>query len=65
MGALFTVKGGPRLTLGQVNAAGRFISKALDPEATIFFGMHIDPNMGDEVRLTLIATGIPDDAKVA
>ncbi len=65
-GVLFTVKGGPKLTLGQVNAAGRFISKAVDPDCTIFFGMHILQEMGDEVRLTLIATGIPDKpAKVA
>lgn len=62
-GALFLVKGGPKLTLGQVNSAGKFISNAVHPDAMIFFGMHIDPQMGDEVRLTIIATGIPDHGK--
>lgn len=64
-GVLFTVKGGPKVTLGQVNAAGRLIAKTADPEAIIFFGMHIQQDMGDEVRLTLIATGIPDQVKSA
>lgn len=62
-GALFTVKGGPRLTVNQVNAAGRMISKALDPDAMIFFGMSIRPDMESRVRITIIATGIPDHEK--
>lgn len=62
-GVLFTVKGGANLTLNQVNAAGRRISQAVDPEALIFFGMSLRPDMGDKVKLTVIATGIPDDVK--
>ncbi|MFA4835433.1 MAG: cell division protein FtsZ [Dehalococcoidia bacterium] len=61
-GVLFTVKGGQKLTLGQVNTAGKLISDAVDPEATIFFGMTMKPEMGDNVKITVIATGIPDNA---
>ncbi len=63
-GVLFTVKGGPKLTLNQVNAAGRLISRAVDHEAMIFFGMTLRPEMGDKVRLTVIATGIPESGRI-
>lgn len=59
-GVLFNVNGGPSLTLGEVNTTGEFIASKVDPQATIFFGMVNDPNMGDNVRITIIATGIPD-----
>lgn len=62
-GVLFTVKGGPGLTLKQVNSAGRRIAQAVDPDAMIFFGMAIKPEMGDKIRITIIATGIPDSVK--
>lgn len=58
-GALFNVSGGSDLTLGEVNAAGEMIAKAVDPDATIFFGMVNDPTLQGKARITLIATGIP------
>lgn len=60
MGVLFCVNGGPKLTLGEVNDAGEFIAAKTNARGTIFFGMVNDPQMIDRVRLTLIATGIPD-----
>ncbi len=58
-GVLFMVKGGAQaLTLGGVNAAGNLIADTVRKDANIFFGMGIDETMGDEVRLTLIATGL-------
>lgn len=60
-GVLFCVNGGPKLTLGAVNAAGEFISGKVDPRATVFFGMVNDATVTDRVRLTLIATGIPEN----
>lgn len=60
-GVLFSVKGGDDLTLGGVNAAGELISKAVHRDASIFFGMSIDPSLGDMVKLTLIATGLRQD----
>jgi len=54
---LFKVAGGSNLTLMEVNAAAKVIQQAVDPEANIIFGVVVDPNLGNEVRLTLIATG--------
>jgi cell division protein FtsZ len=56
-GVLFNVAGGSGLTLFEVNEAADVIKEAVDPEATIIFGVVQDPSMGDEVRITLIATG--------
>lgn len=60
-GVLFSVKGGDELTLGGVNAAGELISKSVRKDADIYFGMSIDNTLGDEVKLTLIATGLKQD----
>jgi cell division protein FtsZ len=57
---LFSVKGGEELTLGGVNAAGRLIGKAVKKNACIFFGMSLDKSLEDNVKLTLIATGLKD-----
>jgi cell division protein FtsZ len=54
---LFRIVGGGNLTLFQVNDAAKVIQKAVHPEANIIFGVHVDPTLIDEVRLTLIATG--------
>ncbi|MBI4232869.1 MAG: cell division protein FtsZ [Chloroflexi bacterium] len=59
-GILFNVNGGPSLTLGEVNATGEFISSKVDRDAIIFFGMVNDSKMEDKARITIIATGIPD-----
>jgi cell division protein FtsZ len=56
-GVLFNVAGGTGLTLFEVNEAADVIKAAVDPEANIIFGVVQDPSMGEEVRITLIATG--------
>ncbi len=56
-GVLFNVAGGENLTLFEVNAAAEVIRQSVDPEANIIFGVNLNPNLGNEVRLTLIATG--------
>ncbi|NQW24524.1 MAG: cell division protein FtsZ [SAR202 cluster bacterium] len=62
-GVLFMIKGGAEgLTLGGVNAAGQLIAETVRKDANIFFGMGVDESMGDEVRLTLIATGLQADS---
>jgi cell division protein FtsZ len=57
-GVLFSVKGGHSLTLGGVNAAGDLIGKTVRKNASIFFGMSMDEDLEDSVKLTLIATGL-------
>jgi len=56
-GVLFNVVGGSSLTLFEVNEAAEVIKQAVDPEANIIFGVAHDPNMDNEIRITLIATG--------
>jgi len=56
-GVMFNVVGGSNLTLFEVSDAAKIIGEAVDPEANIIFGVNINPNMGNEVKLTLIATG--------
>ena len=53
---LFNIAGSD-LTLLEVNDAAQIIHQALGPEVNVVFGVIIDPNMGNEVRLTIIATG--------
>lgn len=56
-GVLFNVTGGPDLSLGEINSAADIIRRAADPDANIIFGAVIDESLGDEVRITVIATG--------
>ena len=56
-GVLFNVVGGHSLTLFEVNEAAEVIKQAVDPDANIIFGVAHDPDMDNEVRITLIATG--------
>lgn len=56
-GILFNVTGGPNLTLFEVNQAAAIIKETAHPEVNLIFGAVVDPNMGDELRITVIATG--------
>src|SRR5205809_2246897 len=55
-GVLFTITGGPDLTLFEVNEAAEIIHAAADPEANIIFGAVIDERMGGEDKISVIAT---------
>ncbi|MCX7608342.1 MAG: cell division protein FtsZ [Anaerolineales bacterium] len=56
-GVLFNVTGGPSLTLFEVNQAAALIRETAHPDVNLIFGAVIDPDMGDEIRITVIATG--------
>jgi cell division protein FtsZ len=56
-GVLFNVTGGPSLTLFEVNQAAAIIRETSHPDVNMIFGAVIDPDMGDEIRITVIATG--------
>lgn len=56
-GILFNVTGGPDLTLFEVNQAAAIIKETAHPDVNLIFGAVIDPNLKDEVRITVIATG--------
>ncbi len=56
-GILLNITGGPDLTLAEMNEACSLIADAADPDANIIFGSVIDAHAGDQVRITVIATG--------
>jgi cell division protein FtsZ len=56
-GVLFNISGGADLTLAEISEAADIITKAADQDANIIFGARIDPSLGNEVTITLIATG--------
>ena len=56
-GILFNVTGGPDMSLYEVNMAASIIRETAHPDANLIFGAVIDDSMGDELRMTVIATG--------
>ncbi len=56
-GVLINVTAGPDVTLQEINEAAELIHAEAHEEANIIWGMVIDPDMGDLVRVTVIATG--------
>jgi len=56
-GILFNVTGGPSLTLFEVNQAAAIIKETAHPDVNLIFGAVLDPAMGEEIRITVIATG--------
>ncbi len=63
-GVLFNVTGDSDLRLSEVHAASQVISRAVDPEANIIFGMVTDLKMENEVKITVIATGFPSSESI-
>jgi cell division protein FtsZ len=60
-GVLFNVTGGPTMSMYEINAAAETITSAVDPSANIIFGATLDENMGEELVVTVIATGFEGD----
>src|SRR5512135_1385874 len=56
-GVLFNITGGPNMTLYEVNQAAALIRETAHPDVNMIFGAVIDPNMGEDIRITVIATG--------
>jgi len=56
-GILFNITGGPGMTLFEVNQAAAIIRERAHPDANMIFGAVIDEAMGDNIRITVIATG--------
>ncbi len=55
-GVLFNITGGSTLSLYEVNQAAEVIRETTHPDANVIFGAVVDEAMGDEIRITLIAT---------
>jgi cell division protein FtsZ len=56
-GILLNVTGGREIGLFEVNEAAEVVTGAADQNANVIFGAVIDESLGDEVRVTVIATG--------
>jgi cell division protein FtsZ len=56
-GILINVTGGPQMTLHEIHEASTLIQEAADEDANIIFGSVIDERMGDDIKVTVIATG--------
>ncbi len=62
-GILFNVTGGPNMSLFEVNQAAQIIKETAHPDVNLIFGAVIDENMGDAIRITVIATGFDNEAE--
>jgi len=56
-GIVLNVSGGPNMGLFEVNEAAEIIASAADTDANVIFGAVIDESLGDQMRVTVIATG--------
>ena len=63
-GVIFNVKGNQDLSLMEINSAVAIINEKVSEDANIIFGTVIDENMGDEVSVTVIATGVEEKVEV-
>lgn len=59
-GVLFNITGGRDLGMFEIDEAAKIITKSVDPEAKIKFGAVINEDLGDEVQITVIATGFDE-----
>lgn len=58
-GVILNIVGGQDLTLDEVTDAAELVKSVVDASANIIFGARIDPNVQDEVEITVIATSFP------
>ncbi|GAB1410496.1 cell division protein FtsZ [Desulfovibrionales bacterium] len=64
-GVLMNITCGPDLSIEEVNEAASIVHDAAHEDANIYFGTVFDMDCGDEMRITVIATGIQDHAAAA
>jgi cell division protein FtsZ len=57
-GVLLNITGGPDMTLYEIHEASSLVQSEAHEDANIIFGTVVDETMGDEIRITLIATGL-------
>lgn len=57
-GILINVTSGPNLTISEFNAVGDVIDQVAAPDAKVIIGNSLDESMNDEIRVTVVATGL-------
>lgn len=63
-GVLYNIIGGLDLSMQEVDMAAQLIKEAVDPAANVIFGVTIDETAGDELSITIVATGFDEDKQV-
>lgn len=62
---ILNITGGPDMTMFEVDQAARLITEEAGTEANVIFGAGLDPTMGDQLKITVIATGFSEMKKSA
>jgi len=64
-GVILNITGGNELGLQEANTAAELIQRSVDPEANIIFGVVTDETLGDEITVTVIATGFEKNEPIS
>jgi cell division protein FtsZ len=64
-GVLLNITGGPNMSLHEIEEAATIVQQTADPEANIIVGQVINPDMGDDLVVTVIATGFEREEQPA
>jgi cell division protein FtsZ len=63
-GVVFNISGGPRLSLNEVNQAAKLIYSTVEADANVIFGALVDETLGDQISITVLATGFTEKERV-
>ena len=63
-GVIFNIKGSEDISLEDINRSASLIGEKVSPDANVIFGTVIDEDLGDEVIVTVVATGVEEREKV-
>ncbi len=64
-GVIINITGGPDVGLHEANIAAELVQRSADPEANIIFGTVTDESLGDEIVITVIATGFEKEQTIS
>lgn len=64
-GVIINITGSESVGLQEINTAAELVQRSVDPEANIIFGTSIDETLGDEIVITVIATGFDKDRPIS
>ena len=57
-GVIFNIKGSEDISLEDINRSASIIGEKVSPDANVIFGTVIDEDLGNEVIVTVVATGV-------
>lgn len=64
-GVLVSIAANEDLGLDEFSTVGEIVHQFASPEATVVIGTILDPDLGDELRVTVVATGLPKSARAS